>query len=212
MNYSKYIDHTLLKPEATEVEIKQLCDEAKKYHFYSVCVNPTHIAFCKKQLKNSGVKVCCVVGFPLGANTTHTKCFETFNAIKQGADEIDMVINIGWLKQKKYKELIKEIMAIKSFCKNKILKVIVETCLLTTDEKIIICKIINLTKANFIKTSTGFNSGGATLGDIKLFKKHVNKKIKIKASGGIKTEAQMIEFINAGASRIGTSKGAELIK
>lgn len=212
MNYSRYIDHTLLKPDATEAQIKKLCSEAKKYHFASICVNPCYVAFCKKQLKNNKVKVCTVIGFPLGNTTTKTKVFETQDAIQNGADEIDMVINISWLKQKRLNECINEIKQIKKVCNKRILKVIVETCLLTESDKVNACMCVNKSGVDFIKTSTGFSVGGATIKDIKLFKKHISKNVKIKASGGIKTHQDMINMIDAGANRIGTSKGVEIIK
>ncbi|MDR0985707.1 MAG: deoxyribose-phosphate aldolase [Mycoplasmataceae bacterium] len=211
MNYNKYIDHTLLKPEATKQQIEKLCTEAKQYDFASVCVNPDYVSLCKELLKGTDVKVCTVIGFPLGSNTTETKVFETRDAIHNGATEIDMVINISWLKQGLLNECINEIKEIKSTCGNHILKVIVETCLLNQQDKINACKCVIDGKANFIKTSTGFSTGGATIEDVKLFKTHVGNKIMIKASGGVKTFEQMKAMIDAGANRVGTSNGATLV-
>ena len=210
--YNKFIDHTSLKPQTTKKEIKILCNEAKKFKFASVCVNPCFVEFAAKELKGTEVKVCTVIGFPLGANTTETKVFETKDAIKNGAQEIDMVINVGNLKEKDYKYLTNEIAAVKKACGKKILKVIIETCLLSDKEKVEICKCIKNAKADFVKTSTGFSTGGACLEDIKLLKKTVKNSLLIKASGGIKTKDEMLKMIKAGANRIGTSKGTSLIK
>ena len=210
--YNKFIDHTSLKPQTTKKEIKILCNEAKKFKFASVCVNPCFVEFAAKELKGTEVKVCTVIGFPLGANTTETKIFETKDAIKKGAQEIDMVINVGKLKENDYKYLTNEIAAVKKACGKKILKVIIETCLLSDKEKVEICKCIKNAKADFVKTSTGFSTGGACLEDIKLLKKTVKNSLLIKASGGIKTKDEMLRMIKAGANRIGTSKGTSLIK
>lgn len=210
--YNKFIDHTSLKPQTTKKEIKILCNEAKKFKFASVCVNPCFVEFAAKELKGTEVKVCTVIGFPLGANTTETKVFETKDAIKKGAQEIDMVINVGKLKENDYKYLTNEIAAVKKACGKKILKVIIETCLLSDKEKVEICKCIKNAKADFVKTSTGFSTGGACLEDIKLLKKTVKNSLLIKASGGIKTKDEMLKMIKAGANRIGTSKGTSLIK
>lgn len=210
--YNKFIDHTSLKPQTTKKEIKILCNEAKKFKFASVCVNPCFVEFAAKELKGTEVKVCTVIGFPLGANTTETKVFETKDAIKKGAQEIDMVINVGKLKENDYKYLTNEIAAVKKVCGKKILKVIIETCLLSDKEKVEICKCIKNAKADFVKTSTGFSTGGACLEDIKLLKKTVKNSLLIKASGGIKTKDEMLKMIKAGANRIGTSKGTSLIK
>lgn len=209
--YAKYIDHTLLLPEASLEQITKLCEEAKKYKFKSVCVNPYYVKTCKKLLKGSDVLVCSVIGFPLGQNTTEIKVAETENAIKNGADEIDMVINISQLKANDEKYNLSEINKIKTACGKKILKVIIETCLLNEKEKENACNLILKSKADFIKTSTGFNKGGATLDDIKLFKKIIKDKKLIKAAGGIKTSDDLINMIDAGADRIGTSRGVELI-
>jgi len=210
--YNKFIDHTSLKPQTTKKEIKILCNEAKKFKFASVCVNPCFVEFAAKELKGTEVKVCTVIGFPLGANTTETKVFETKDAIKKGAQEIDMVINVGKLKENDCKYLTNEIAAVKKACGKKILKVIIETCLLSDKEKVEICKCIKNAKADFVKTSTGFSTGGACLEDIKLLKKTVKNSLLIKASGGIKTKDEMLKMIKAGANRIGTSKGTSLIK
>jgi deoxyribose-phosphate aldolase len=211
MKYNKYIDHTNLKADATTDDIKRLCNEAKLYNFMSVCVHPHYVSLCHELLKNTKVKVCTVIGFPLGSNTTATKLFETINALMNGADEIDMVINISWLKANHLKQCVDEIASIKKACQNKVLKVIVETALLSTSDKINACKCVNMAQADFIKTSTGFSSSGATVEDIKLFLKHIKPGIKIKASGGIKTREQMLAMIKAGATRIGTSNGVNLI-
>lgn len=212
MDYNKFIDHTLLKADATFAAIKQLCNQAQKYDFMSVCVHPSYVLTCHKLLIKSSVKVCTVIGFPLGSNTTATKLFETKDAIANGADEIDMVINISWLKAKQLHKCISEISAIKKCCGKKTLKVIVETALLSRTDKINACKCVNEASADFIKTSTGFANGGANIQDIKLFKKYLKPNVKIKASGGIKTRAQMLAMIDAGADRIGTSNGVSLMK
>ncbi len=210
--YCKYIDNTLLSPQATESQIKALCKESRKYGFASVCVNPCFVKLVRKELKGSKVKTCVVIGFPLGANTTETKVFEAKDAIKNGAQELDMVINIGKVKENNYGYITKEIAAIKKVCGSKILKVIIETCLLTNKEKVALCKCIKQAKADFVKTSTGFSIGGATVADVKLLKKSVKNTLLIKASGGIKTHEDMIKMIKAGANRIGTSRGSILIK
>lgn len=211
MEINRYIDHTKLNPDATEKDIEKLIDEAKKYNFKSVCVNPCWVKFAAQNLKNTETSICTVIGFPLGANSTETKIFETENAIKNGADEIDMVINIGKLKEKNFSYVEEEIKAIKKVCNDKILKVIIETCLLTDEEKISACKIIMNAGADFVKTSTGFSTGGAKASDIKLLKSVVQDKIKIKASGGIRTNEKALEMIKEGANRIGASAGAKLL-
>lgn len=212
MKYNKYIDHTLLRADASTKEIIKLCQEAKEYDFASVCVNPDYVKLCKNQLKNTNVKVCTVIGFPLGSNTTSIKVKETTDAIANGAQEIDMVVNISWLKEHKLKEVINEIKSIKKACKKHILKVIVETSLLNQADKINASKCVLSGGADFIKTSTGFSIGGATVEDIKLFKKYVKNNAKIKASGGIKTYPEMLAMIKAGANRIGTSRGISLMQ
>ena len=212
MQLSKYIDHTLLKADASLEAIKKLCDEAKEYDFKSVCVNTCNIEFCKKQLEGSDVLVCCVVGFPLGAMSTQAKVFETKNAIELGADEVDMVINIGRLKDKDYDYVTNEIKQIKNACGDKTLKVIIETCLLSDEEKVEACKCILEAKADFVKTSTGFSTSGATFEDVKLLKDTVKDKCLIKAAGGVKTKDDFMKMIELGANRIGTSSGTKLIE
>ena len=211
MKYEKYIDNTLLKADATKEDIIKLCNESIKFNFKSVCINPSFVSLAHDLLKDSEVLVCTVIGFPLGANTTETKVFETENAIKNGADEIDMVINIGWLKDKQYDNLLNEIKSIKSVCKDKILKVIIEACLLTDEEKVKICQISEQAGADFVKTSTGFSLHGATVHDVSLMRNSVSEKVQVKASGGIQPHEQMLDMISAGATRIGTSNGTKLI-
>ncbi|MDR0826053.1 MAG: deoxyribose-phosphate aldolase [Mycoplasmataceae bacterium] len=215
MEYNKFIDHTILKPEATSEQVRKICHEAIANHFASVCINPTWVPLASDLLNGTDVKVCTVIGFPLGANVTRTKIFETKDAIDNGASEIDMVANIGWIKDNDFEKVTAEINEIKSACGSKILKVIVETCLLNDHEKTEVCKCVIAAGADFIKTSTGFSTGGAKLEDIKLWKKIITENhshLKIKASGGVKTRKDMIDFINAGADRIGTSSGVTLIK
>lgn len=211
LNYSKYIDHTCLKQDASFDDIKKLCEEAIKYGFFSVCVNPFYVPYAKRLLANSNVKVCSVIGFPLGQNTTEAKTYETVDAIQKGADEIDMVINVSQLKANNLSYCIDEINRIKRACLGKTLKVIVETCLLTNQEKINACNVILNSNADFIKTSTGFSTGGATFEDIKLFKDIIQDNKKIKAAGGIKTTEDLVQMVNLGADRIGTSKGVQLV-
>lgn len=212
MRLNEYIDYTLLASDATTKEIEKLCIDAENYKFASVCVNPYFVKFVKNTLKNNKVKICTVIGFPLGVNSTEIKVAETKKAISDGADEIDMVINISALKDGFYDYVLNEIKDIKAVCASKILKVIVETAVLTEKEKIDICNIISKTNADFIKTSTGFAKSGAKVKDIKLFKKHLkNTNIKIKASGKIKTKAQAIKLHKAGADRLGMSKATLLI-
>lgn len=211
-NYSKYIDHTLLKADASKSQIVKLCNEAKEYNFASVCVNTCNIEICKKELEGTDVKVCTVVGFPLGQMSTNAKIFETKDAIEKGADEIDMVINIGRLKDKDFDYVTNEIQKIKNACGNKILKVIIETCLLTDEEKINACKCILNTTADFVKTSTGFSTGGATFDDVKLLKEQVKDKKLIKAAGGVRSHEEMLKMISLGANRVGTSSGIKLLQ
>ncbi len=205
------VDHTLLSVDCTFNDIITLCDEAVKYNVASVCIAPSFVKFAKDYVENK-MTVCTVVGFPNGYNTIKCKLFETADAIENGANEIDMVINIGALKEGNFKYLEKEITEIKKICKEKILKVIVETCLLTKAEKIEMCKMVSRSGADFIKTSTGFSTHGATLEDIVIFKNYVNNGLKIKAAGGIKTLNDAENFINAGANRLGTSKIVKLIE
>ncbi len=212
MQLSKYIDHTLLKADASKSAIEKLCTEAKEYHFQSVCVNPAYVKMCHQLLKDSDVAVCTVIGFPLGQMTSEAKTFEAVNAILNGADEVDMVLNIAALKDGDYAYVTKEIADIKKALGDHILKVIIETCLLTDDEKVAACKCIMEANADFVKTSTGFSSGGATLEDVELLKKTVGDKCKVKASGGIKTQEDMLKMIALGADRIGTSSGVKLME
>lgn len=209
---SKYIDHTLLKATATETAIKQLCAEAKQYHFYAVCVNSCYVVICKKELKDSAVKIASVVGFPLGAMSMDAKLKEAEIAVAHGADEIDMVINIGFLKEKKYDLVEQEIHRIKQSIGEKVLKVIIETCYLTDEEKRIATSLTVKAGADFVKTSTGFGTGGATLEDIQLMKEITGNTISIKASGGIKDYATAEKYIQLGVTRIGTSNGIAIVK
>lgn len=211
-NYSKYIDSTVLTANATKEQIYKLCKEAISENFFSVCINPFYVNLAKQILKDSDIKVCTVVGFPLGQNTISTKVFETLDAIKNGADEIDMVINITRLKENDFKYCVTEINEITKAAQGRIVKVIVETALLTEEDKINACHIILNSKADFIKTSTGFSTSGAKLEDIKLFDKIIKRRKFIKAAGGIKNHAELLEFVEAGVDRIGTSKGKELMK
>lgn len=211
MELNKFIDHTLLKPTATTSDIINLCKEAIEHNFYSVCVNSCYVKLAKKELKNSDIKICSVVGFPLGAMSAKAKVFEAKRAIKDGADEIDMVINIGLLKSKKYRSVEKEIRAIKKSIQKKVLKVILETCYLSEEEIVKASKLALKAKADFIKTSTGFGSRGASIEDIKLMKSVAGDKMKIKASGGIKDGKTAMEFIELGVGRLGTSSGIALV-
>lgn len=212
MELNRFIDHTLLKPSATKNEIVKLCEEAKEHHFASVCVNPTYVPLAAKLLDGSDVKVCTVIGFPLGANLLATKISETKQALVEGADEIDMVINIGRLKDNDDTYVEKEIHELKNVCKKNILKVIIETCLLTDDEKVRACTLAKNAGADFVKTSTGFSTGGAKVEDIKLMRKTVGPNMGVKASGGVKTKEDAEKMIEAGATRIGTSHSLEIVK
>lgn len=205
------VDHTLLSQSATWEEIKAICDDGIKYETASVCIPASFIKQAKEYVGDK-LAVCTVIGFPNGYSTTATKVFETADAVKNGADEIDMVINVGWLKDKKYDDILNEINEIKDACNGKILKVIIETCLLTDDEKIKMCEIVSNSKADFIKTSTGFSTGGATKADIELFAKHTTNGKKIKAAGGIASIQDAEDFINLGASRLGTSRIVKIVK
>lgn len=211
MKYNKLIDHTLLKADASKDMINKLCDEAIKYNFASVCVNPTWVSHCANKLKDYDINVCTVIGFPLGANTTECKEFETKDAIKNGADEIDMVINIGALKDGNDILVYNDIRAVVEASDNKCVKVIIETCLLNKDEKIRACKLAKKAKATFVKTSTGFSTAGATIEDVKLMKETVDD-MGVKAAGGVRNYQDLVDMVNAGATRIGTSKGVELLK
>ncbi len=205
------VDHTLLSQGATWDEIKAICDDGMKYETASVCIPASYVKQAKKYVGEK-LAICTVIGFPNGYSTTATKVFETADAIKNGADEIDMVINIGWLKDKKFGDILDEINAIKNACNGKILKVIIETCLLTDDEKIKMCEIVSNSNADYIKTSTGFSTGGATKADIELFAKHTTNGKKIKAAGGIASIQDAEDFINLGASRLGTSRIVKIVK
>jgi len=209
--YNKFIDNTLLKADATKEEISKLCEESIKYDFMSVCINPSYISYAKGLLKGSDVKICTVIGFPLGMMTTDAKVFETEDAILKGADEIDMVINIGKLKDKDDEYVLNEISKIKKSCGKKVLKVILECCLLTDEEIVRASLISKEAGADFVKTSTGFSKHGATIKDVKLMRKTVGKEMGVKAAGGVRTHEEMLEMIKAGATRIGTSSGSKLM-
>lgn len=212
MGINRMIDHTLLKAESSQDQIKQLCQEAKAHDFFSVCVQPTWISLCKEELAGSGVKIATVIGFPLGANTTETKVFEAKDAIEKGADEIDMVINIGALKSGQDQLVEDEIRAIKEAIGDHILKVIIETCLLTEDEKIRTCQLTLKAGGDYVKTSTGFSTGGAKLEDVKLMKDQVKDQAKVKASGGIRDFATAQKMVEAGADRLGVSAGIAIVE
>ena len=204
-------DHTLLLQNATWDEIKVICDDAKKYNTASICIPPCYVKMAKEYL-GLDVKICTVIGFPNGNMTTATKVFETIDALKDGADEIDMVINIGMLKAKEYDYVLNEIKEIKKVCDKHILKVIIETCLLTDEEKIKMCEIVTESGADYIKTSTGFSTSGATFADVELFAKHVGPNVKIKAAGGISSIKDAEKFIELGANRLGTSRIVKIVK
>lgn len=210
-NIPSMIDHTILKADATRDMVKTLCEEAIEYKFAAVCVNPYHVEFCSELLKNSDVKVATVIGFPLGANTKETKAFETIDSINKGADEVDMVINIGALKDKNY-DLVKEDIesVVKAANGKAIVKVIIETSLLTEEEKMKACELSLAAKADFVKTSTGFSTGGATVEDLKLMKSIVGNNMEIKASGGVRDLETAKSMIEAGATRLGTSSGIKI--
>lgn len=213
MNINKLIDHTALKPNTNKESILKLIAEAKTYDFASVCVNPCWVALAHQELKNTDVKVCTVIGFPLGANTTEVKVFEAKDAIEKGAQEIDMVINIAMLKDKEYDYVENEIHQIVEAAKDKaIVKVIIETCLLTDEEKIKACELSQKAGADFVKTSTGFSTGGATVHDIALMRKTVGAEMGVKASGGVHTHEEALAMVEAGATRIGASAGVKLLK
>ena len=211
MKYNKLIDNTLLKADATKDEIIALCEESKKYDFKSVCINPCFISIAKDALKGSDVLVCTVIGFPLGAMTTESKVFETSDAIKKGADEIDMVINISALKDKNYSYVENEIRKIKEACGKHTLKVIIECCLLTNEEKVKACELAKKAGADFVKTSTGFSKWGAKVEDVRLMRETVGKEMGVKAAGGVRTHEELLEMVENGATRIGTSSGAKLM-
>lgn len=212
MKLNKYIDHTLLKPDASQEQIMNLIEEATEHDFASVCVNPTWVAFAAQALKGTDVKVCTVIGFPLGANTPEVKAFEAEDAIQNGADEIDMVINIGALKSQDYELVEKDIRAVVEAAKGTLVKVIIETCLLTDDEKVKACQIAQRAGADFVKTSTGFSTGGATVADVALMRKTVGPNMGVKASGGARSYEDALAFIKAGATRIGASSGVAIME
>ena len=212
MKLNKYIDHTLLKPDASQEQIMNLIEEATEHDFASVCVNPTWVAFAAQALKGTDVKVCTVIGFPLGANTPEVKAFEAEDAIQNGADEIDMVINIGALKSQDYELVEKDIRAVVEAAKGTLVKVIIETCLLTEDEKVKSCQIAQKAGADFVKTSTGFSTGGATVTDVALMRKTVGPDMGVKASGGARSYEDALAFIKAGATRIGASSGVAIME
>ena len=213
MSIASMIDHTLLKQDATGEQIDRLCAEAAEYHFASVCVNPYYVVRCVKNLKGTGVKVCTVVGFPLGATTMETKVFETLQAVASGAEEIDMVINVCALKSGHIRGVEQEIQAMAAAVEGKaILKVIIETCLLTDEEKIKMCEIVTKAGADYIKTSTGFSKAGATFEDIQLFSEHIGPNVKMKAAGGISSLDDAQKFLALGADRLGTSRIVKIVK
>lgn len=211
MELNRLIDHTLLKPDATPEEIETLCAEAREYHFYSCCVNSSYARQVHAALEGSDVKTCCVVGFPLGAMATEAKVFEAQQAIADGADEIDMVLHIGALKSGDDHYVRAEIKAVKDACGAHVLKVILETCLLTDEEKRRACSLALEAGADFVKTSTGFSTGGATVADVRLMKEVVGDRAKVKASGGIHTTEEALSMIDAGAARIGASAGIQIV-
>ena len=212
MELNKYIDHTLLKPEATKEQITKLCQEARQYDFASVCVNTCYVPLAKELLAGSDVKVCCVVGFPLGAMDTVSKAFEAKTAVTNGAQEVDMVINIGALKDKDYDYVTKDIAAVVEASKPAIVKVIIEACLLTDEEKVEACKCSMNAKAEFVKTSTGFSTHGATPEDVALMKKTVGNVCKVKAAGGVRSYDDAMKMIEAGADRLGCSAGIKVME
>lgn len=213
MNLAKYIDHTILKPEASEESVKKLCTEAKEFGFASVCVNPYHTALVAEQLKGTDIKTCVVIGFPLGANTKEVKAFETKQAIELGAQEVDMVINVGALKDKKYDVVKEDIKSVVEAAKGKALvKVIIETCLLTDEEKVKVCQIAKEAGTDFVKTSTGFSTSGANAHDVALMRETVGEDVGVKASGGIRDYKTASEMMKAGANRLGLSAGIAIIK
>ena len=211
MKLNKYIDHTILKPETTQEQVEKILSEAKEYDFAGVCVNPTWVSLAAESLKDSDVKVCTVIGFPLGANTSAVKAFETEDAIANGADEIDMVINVGALKAGNDALVLDDIKAVVDASGDKLVKVIIEACLLTDDEKVRACQLSKEAGADYVKTSTGFSTGGATVADVALMRKTVGPDMGVKASGGARSYEDAIAFIEAGASRIGASSGVAIM-
>lgn len=212
MKISRFIDHTLLKPDATSDEIDRLCEEAEKYGFFSVCVNGNYVGHCRARLRESRVKIATVVGFPLGASHSEVKRFEAECALESGADEIDMVVSISDIKNRNWNAVYQDIRRIKEQVSDRILKVIIETTLLTSDEKKKCCEICLEAHADFVKTSTGFQSGGATVADIELIRSVVGTRCGIKASGGIRTYSSALAMIHAGATRLGLSKSVDIMR
>ena len=206
-----HCDHTLLKQESTWEQIREVCDDGLKYRCASVCIPAAYVRRAAEHVGNA-LKICTVIGFPNGYSTTAVKVFETEDAIRNGADEIDMVINIGWVKDRRWEDLLTEIKAVKASCQGRILKVIVEACLLTEEEKIKMCEIVTASGAEYIKTSTGFSTGGATREDVDLFARHIGSGVKIKAAGGISTLQDAEDFLALGADRLGTSRIVKLVK
>ena len=205
------VDHTLLGQAATWDQIRAICDDGMKYHTASVCIPASYVRQAAEYAAGK-LPICTVIGFPNGYDTTKAKCFEASDAVENGADEVDMVINIGWVKDQKWDALLDEIKAVKAACHGKLLKVIIETCLLTDDEKIKMCEIVSASGADYIKTSTGFSTAGATFHDVELFAQHVTNGVKIKAAGGISSIADAEKFIELGASRLGTSRIVKIVK
>lgn len=213
MDLAKYIDHTLLKPESTRADIARVCEEAKHYNTASVCVNPCWIGFVAEQLKGTDIKPCCVIGFPLGATLPEVKAYETAAAIRDGAKEVDMVINVGALRGAEFETVYEDIKAVVDAAAGKALvKVIIETCLLTDEQKVIACKLAKHAGADYVKTSTGFSTGGAKVEDIRLMRETVGPEMGVKASGGVRTKADAEAMIAAGASRIGASSSKNIIE
>ena len=206
-----HCDHTLLKQESTWEQIREVCDDGLKYRCASVCIPASYVRRAAEHVGNA-LKICTVIGFPNGYSTTAVTVFETEDAIRNGADEIDMVINIGWVKDRRWEDLLTEIKAVKASCQGRILKVIVEACLLTEEEKIKMCEIVTASGAEYIKTSTGFSTGGATREDVALFARHIGSGVKIKAAGGISTFQDAEDFLALGADRLGTSRIVKLVK
>lgn len=205
------VDHTLLSQSATWEQIKSICDDGMKYHTASVCIPASYVKQAADYVDGK-LPICTVIGFPNGYDTTKAKCFEASDAVENGAQEVDMVINIGWVKDQKWDALLEEIKAVKAACHGRLLKVIIETCLLTDDEKIKMCEIVSASGADYIKTSTGFSTAGATFHDVELFAAHVTNGVKIKAAGGISSIADAEKFIELGASRLGTSRIVKIVK
>ena len=211
-NLASMIDHTLLKPTATKEQVAELCQQALVNHFASVCINPCFVKLATEMLKGSDVKTCTVIGFPLGANSTEVKAFEAKKAVNEGAQEVDMVINIGALKEGDLEYVENEIAQVVKVSQGALVKVIIETCFLTDEEKVTVCKLAKKAGANFVKTSTGFGTGGATVSDVSLMRKTVGDSMGVKASGGVRSLDETLAVINAGASRIGTSSGIKIVE